>query len=208
MKAPDLKVYRVVRWSITAGKGACWLLSRLGEIGDPLSKWATIAAIIGGGVWAIYQYSAAGARDWAINMSITTEVIPYHDNLALLVVHVHPQNPRTNYVDLDPKRDKYVLTIRQVPEDRHEGDVLDSEDPVKSGMIDKTIPMMPEGGYTFLPGASFEDTTSLIVPFNTRLWVTAEIDYKGDYVVTSDIVDVKDAKAVGNAQSTDSSHPH
>lgn len=170
----------------------------MAAIGDPVSKWVTILAIVVAGIWAYFQFWAAGARDWAINLSITTETVPYHDNLALLVVHVHPANPRNIAIDLDPKHDAYSVTIRQLPEGEPEGTVLDPDDKVKAG-IDKTISMMPKDGYTFLPGASFDDTTSLVVPYGVKLWVSAELDYDGDYVGTSDIVVVRSPTTSANA---------
>jgi len=99
----------------------------------------------------------------------------------------YPSDRRNIAIDLDPKHDAYRVTIRQLPEGMPEGTVLDPDDKVKAG-INKTIPMMPKDGYTFLPGASFDDSTSLVVPYGVKLWVSAELDYDGDYVSTSDIV--------------------
>ncbi|MFM0320077.1 hypothetical protein PQR36_34730 [Paraburkholderia nemoris] len=84
-------------------------------------------------------------------MSVTTEVIPYHDDLALSVVHVHPANPRNIAIDLDPKHDVYRVTIKQIPGGKPVGTVLGPADKVSTG-INKTIQMMPPDGYTFLPG--------------------------------------------------------
>ena len=165
----------------------------MADVADPVSKWATIAAIVVAGVWAYFQFWASGARDWAINMSITTEVIPYHDNLALLVIHVHPANPRNIAIDLDSKRDVYQVTVKEIPEGKPIGTVLNPNDTVTTG-INKTIPMMPHDGYTFLPGASFTDSTSLVVPYGVKLWVGAELDYDGDYVGTDDIIVVAPPK--------------
>lgn len=154
---------------------------------DPLSKWAAIIAVLAGGAWALYRFGLSGATDWAINLSISTQVIPYHDDLALLVIHVHPKNPRDQEVNLDPGRDAYKVTVEWIPDGKPIGTVMDDNLPA-SGVFPATISMMPKDGYTFLPGADFDDATSIVVPMGSKLWITAEVDYEGDYVVANSIV--------------------
>lgn len=70
------------------------MLKQATEIADLVLKICSILALIVGGVWAYYQFNLSGAGDWAITLNISTKVLPYHDNLSLLVVHVKTKNPR------------------------------------------------------------------------------------------------------------------
>jgi hypothetical protein len=167
------------------------LFSWLGRVADPLAKWATTLALIGGGVWAYYQFALAGAADWAINLDVSTEVIPYHDNLALLVVHVRSKNPRNSEVDVEPPDGAFKLTIKELPEGKSSGSVIDPDDPSDSRNLLKTVDLLPKGGYVFAPGADFEDVTSVVLPLGAKVWLTARLDYDGDYVSTSNIAVVR-----------------
>lgn len=157
----------------------------LGSIADPISKWAATLAVVGAGAWAYYQFILGGATDWAINLSLSTEIVRYHDDLALLVVHVRAKNPRTGEVTLAPGVDKYELRVRKMPQDRPSGTVMAPEHGVE---LVPVINMLPKDGYTFAPGADFDDVTSIVVPFGTVVALTADMDYAGDYVSTSQIV--------------------
>lgn len=167
------------------------LFGWLGRTADPISKWATTLALIGGGVWAYYQFVLAGAADWAINLDISTEVVPYHDNLALLVVHVRSKNPRDSEVDVEPPNGAFKLTIKQLPEGKPTGSVIDPDDAADSRSLMKTVDLLPKDGYVFAPGADFEDATSVVLPIGTKVWLTARLDYGGDYVSTSSIAVVR-----------------
>ncbi|WP_123903129.1 hypothetical protein [Burkholderia pseudomallei] len=159
------------------------------HVADPLSKWAAIVAVFVGGGWAIYKYAVAGAGDWAINLSVSTQVIQYHDKLGLLVVHIHSRNPLDNEINLDPKRDAYTLTVRQIPDGKPLGTVIDPGDlPASSGVFSRAVDMMPKDGYTLLPKIDFDDATSMVVPLGSKLWVTADLTYDGDYVSASEVV--------------------
>ncbi|OJB09053.1 hypothetical protein BGV52_15300 [Burkholderia ubonensis] len=166
------------------------------HVADPLSKWAAIVAVFVGGGWAIYKYTVAGARDWAINLSVSTQVIQYHDKLGLLVVHIHSKNPLDNEVNLDPKRDAYTLTVRQIPDGKSLGTVIDPDDLPVSGVFSRAINMMPKDGYTLLPKIDFDDATSVVVPLGSKLWVTADLTYDGDYVSASEVVVVPERVTV------------
>ncbi|WP_146120936.1 hypothetical protein [Burkholderia cepacia] len=92
---PDIKSYAAF-----CGERLKRLFSWLGRMGEPVSKWGPTITIIVGGLWVYYQFDLAGSSDWAINLNVSTEVIPYHDDLALLVVHVRSRNPRNSKVAL------------------------------------------------------------------------------------------------------------
>jgi hypothetical protein len=159
----------------------------LSRIADPLSKWATVLAVVGAGIWAYYQFNlgGGGGGDWAIDLALTTEVIPYSDKTALLVVHIRAKNPRISEVNLEPPDDKYVLRVRQLPEGLPSGTVID---PDTDGKLIKEIDLLPKDGYIFAPGADFEDEMSMVLPIGSKVALTAELDYNNDYVATNKIV--------------------
>ncbi|KVD91333.1 hypothetical protein WS63_11470 [Burkholderia stagnalis] len=178
------------------------LPSWLGRMGEPVSKWGPTMTLIVGGLWAYYQFVVAGASDWAINLSVSTEVIPYHDDLALLVVHVRSKNPRSSEVDVEPPDGKFRLTIRELPKAKQKGSIIDPDDPADAHAFTKTIDLLPKDGYVFAPGADFEDATSVVLPLGTKVWVSARLDFSGDYVSTSDIAIVEPQANASSAAST------
>ncbi|WP_217118583.1 hypothetical protein [Burkholderia multivorans] len=153
--------------------------------------------MFGGGGWAIYKFAIAGSTDWAINLSVSAQVVQYHDKLGLLVVHIHSKNPLDNEVNLDPKSDAYTLTVRQIPDGKPLGEVIDPDDSPAPRMFSRTVNMMPKDGYTFLPKIDFDDATSIVVPLGSKLWVTASLTYEGDYVSASEVVVIPDQTSTG-----------
>lgn len=122
---------------------------------------------------------------------ISTEVVPYHDDLALLVVHVRSRNSRNNRVSLEPPNDAFTLTIKELPKDKQKGSVVDPDDPVDSKSFAKKINLLPKDGYDLDPGADFDDARAVVLPIGTKVWLTAELDDDGDYVTTSNIAVVE-----------------
>lgn len=202
----NLLVQRIRSGALRVGKGLAASLKWLGSIAEPVSKWAATAAsltVVGGGIWAYYQFVLGGGTDWAINLSLSTEIVRYRDDLGLLVVHVHAKNPRMSEVSLEPKTDRYELRVRRLPMDRPSGAAID---PDKEGELLRAIDMLPKEGYTFAPGADFDDAMSIVLPYGTAVTVTADLTYAGDNVTASKVVliDGPDdaAPALQNASKT------
>lgn len=181
-------VERALRGAKRLGQWLVVLFKWLGSIADPVSKWAATLAVVGAGAWAYYQFILGGATDWAINLSLSTEIVRYHDDLALLVVHVRAKNPRTGEVTLMSGTDKYELRARKMSLDRPSGTVMAPDQGVE---LVPVMNLLPKDGYTFTPGADFDDVTSIVVPFGTVVALTADMDYGGDYVSASQVVLIK-----------------
>ncbi len=163
----------------------------LGHIAEPVSKWATTlgtVGIIGGAVFAYYQFVVAGASDWAINLSLSTEVIPYHDNLGLLVIHVRTKNPRNSEVDVEPPQDMFTLEVKRVPDGKPNGSVINPEDDGLPKDQIVTINLLPKDGYVFAPGADFEDVRSVVVPLGSKVLLSVKLTYSDDYVAVGNVV--------------------
>jgi hypothetical protein len=159
-----------------------------------VSKWATTLgtiAVIGGAILAYYQFVLAGASDWAINLSTSTDVIPYHDNLALLVVHVRSKNPRNREVDVEPPKDSFELKIKRVPDERPSGSVINPEDDgnPRDQIVAKNL--LPKEGYVFAPGADFDDVRSVVLPLGSKVLLSVKLKYSDDYVATGSVVIVE-----------------
>ncbi len=144
------------------------------EKADFALRLLTFFTILAGGGWAIYQYQIAGATDWADNITIETKVLPYHDNLRLLVIHVKSKNPRNYEFDLDANDgDSYELRIRKVAMDA-KAETIIGED--QGELIQKVDILKESGGaYEFLSDLEMDDMRSIVLPVNSIVQLTAEM---------------------------------
>ncbi|MGA7179344.1 MAG: hypothetical protein WBX11_07165 [Thiobacillaceae bacterium] len=144
------------------------------EKADIVLRVLTYLAVVAGGIWAIYQYELTGSTDWTINITLESKILPYHDNLRLLVLHVKSKNPRNYEFGLDSKlRDSFELRFRKVATDAKADAVIDED---KGDLIAKVNLMQNTGGeYIFLPGAEMDDMRTIVLPVNTTVAVTAEM---------------------------------
>ena len=150
------------------------------EKADFTLRTLTFLAIVAGGAWAIYQYKLTGSDDWINNIALETKVMPYHDNLRLLVVHVKSKNPRNYKFALDSKLgDSFELRCRKVATDIKVNTVVDED----SGDLINKVDLMQEtdGEYDFLPGAKMDDMRIIVLPANITVALTAEMQiHNGD----------------------------
>lgn len=144
------------------------------EKADFALRVLTFLTILAGGAWAIYQYQIAGATDWANNITLETKVLPYHDNLRLLVIHVKSKNPRNYEFDLDSDDgDSYELRIRKVAMDAKLETIIGED---QGELIQKVDFLKESGGaYEFLSGSEMDDMRSIVLPVNTMVQLTAEM---------------------------------
>lgn len=196
------------KWQLIRHIGECAIraiakaFAWLGRIADPVAKWATTLALAIGGVWAYYQFVLGGASDWAINLSLSHEVVAYHDNLGLLVVHVRSRNPRNSEVDVERPNGAFKLIVKRVPEGLASGSVVDPDDLNGPHDLIREIDLLPKEGYVFPPQADFRDAESIVLPLGTKVWLTVRLDYGGDYVKTSRLVSVELPTASGGAMDS------
>ena len=140
-------------------------------------KILTFIALVSGGLWAFYLYHQAGADEWQNNVTLETKVLPYHDDLRLLVVHVISKNPRSSKFTLDVKHgDIFKLRIQKIPMDSKAGTVI-SENEDEANLIE-TIDLLgnDSGEYELLPNAELDDMNSIVLPVHTMVQVTAEME--------------------------------
>ncbi|MGF6777818.1 hypothetical protein [Paraburkholderia sp. GAS334] len=154
-------------------------LKRSTEIADLSLKLLSCLAIIVAGAWALWIFGLSGSRDWQLNLTMDTNVLPYRDDLRLVAVHVHAKNPRPVTFQLDSKAgDAYELRVRQVDLKKGANDVIDED----AGTILAKADLMAGTGdlYEFLPGAEMDDMRIFILPAGATVAITAEVtQHKG-----------------------------
>lgn len=153
-------------------------------------KVVSIGAFAVAAVWAGYQYNVGGSTGWMVNLDVTTEVLPYKDNLRMLVVRVRSKNPRAASIEFyRAEKDSFTLTVRKIPDGMKEGAALD----IEKGALIKEVDLMPrDGDYLFLPNAEFEDMATVILPANEVVSLAVSLgDHEGNFVSVERVVEVK-----------------
>lgn len=149
-------------------------MKRAIEIADLILKVLSCVAILGAGGWAVWVYWLGGWTDWQNNITIETKVLPYRDDLRLLIVHVKSKNPRTTVFELDKRLgDSYQLRVRKVSDRANANDVIDED----AGHVIATVDLMARTGdqYEFLPGAEMDDMRTIVLPLGSTVALTAEM---------------------------------
>ncbi|MGF6467611.1 hypothetical protein [Paraburkholderia youngii] len=177
-------------------------MKRATEIADLALKVLSCLAIIGGGAWAYYQFDITGSTDWQNNLEIETQVLPFRDDLRLLVVHVKSKNPRNVEFRLVKKGgDSFTLRIRRVAPDAKENTVIDAD---KGDAVVPDIDLLAKTGgeYDFSPNAEMDDMQTIVLKVGTTVALTADmemsngtLDQRGkpdtDFVSASTVVRVQ-----------------
>ncbi|MBB3213949.1 hypothetical protein FHW67_003255 [Herbaspirillum sp. Sphag1AN] len=157
---------------------------------DITLKFASIIAFVVAGLWAYRQYAVAGSDDWMVNLDIQTEVLPYKDDLRLLVIHVKATNPRSASIDFEKsKKDSFKLSIRKLPVGLQAGEAVD----VDNGEAINEFDFLPsEDVFSVLPGAEQDSNATIVLPVNAVVSLSAVISkYNADYCVKNSLVQVK-----------------
>lgn len=151
-------------------------MKRALDIADLALKVLSCLAILGGGVWAYYQFDIAGATNWQSNLTIETQVLPYRDDLRLLVVHVKSKNPRSVAFRLIKKDgDSFVLHVQRVSDDAKANTI------VALGKQDAVVPdidlLADTGGeYEFAPNAEMDDMRTIVLKVGSTVALTADME--------------------------------
>ncbi|VWD37270.1 hypothetical protein BLA17378_07777 [Burkholderia aenigmatica] len=149
-------------------------MKKITEIADFTFKVLSCLAIIGAGGWAVWGFWLGGWTDWQDNITLETQVLPYRDDLRLLVVHAKSKNPRNATFELDSmKHDSYQMRVRKLPSDAKAGAVFHEDE----GELIADIDLLKLAGdsYEFLPSAEMDDMQTIVVPAGTTVQVIAEM---------------------------------
>ncbi|WP_423392484.1 hypothetical protein [Burkholderia sp. LMG 21824] len=151
-------------------------MKRALDIADLALKVLSCLAILGGGVWAYYQFDLAGATNWQSNLSIETQVLPYQDDLRLLVVHVKSKNPRSVAFRLVKKDgDSFVLHVQRVSDDAKANTIVA---PGKQDAVVPDIDLLADTGgeYEFSPNAEMDDMRTIVLKVGGTVVLTADME--------------------------------
>ncbi|MFM0275783.1 hypothetical protein PQR37_30230 [Paraburkholderia nemoris] len=174
-------------------------MKRTIEIADLVLKVLSCLAIIGGGVWAYYQFDISGSTGWQNNLALETQVLPYHDDLRLLVVHVKSKNPRNVEFNLVKKDgDSFVLRVQRVADDAKVNTIVDLD---RRNVVVPDIDLLANTGgeYDFAPNAEMDDVRTIVLQVGSTVALTADMEMNNgtldehgkpdtDFISTSTVV--------------------
>ncbi|WP_059561702.1 hypothetical protein [Burkholderia seminalis] len=148
-------------------------MKRAAEIADLVLKVLSCIAILGAGGWALLNFGVGGSTEWQANIAVDAQVLPYHDEFRLLVVHVKTKNPRPTKFELTSARhDSYLLHVRRLPDDGPVKTVY--PEATGDGWIEPIDLLARAGGdYEFLPAAEMDDVQTIVVPAGANIVLTA-----------------------------------
>jgi len=157
---------------------------------NTLQSILTILALLATGAWAFYRWQLSGGSDWMVNLDMTTEVLPYSKDLRLLVVHVKSKNATTSEVDFNPPRDTFTLSAKEIPQGQTPNSKIDF---AHAHDLLPTIDLMADEGegIIYMPGAEFDDTTTLVVKSNSTIFLSAQIGRKEGFRRPADFVSIE-----------------
>jgi hypothetical protein len=151
-------------------------MKRMIEVVDLGLKMLSCLAIIGGGMWAYYQFDIAGSTSWQNNLALETQVLPYNGDLRLLVVHVKSKNPRNIEFDLVKKDgDSFVLRVQRVADDAKVNGIID---PDRRSVVVPDIDLLANTGgeYDFAPNAEMDDMRTIVLKVGSTVALTADME--------------------------------
>ena len=148
-------------------------MKRAIEIADLILKILSCIAILSAGAWAVWVFWLSGATDWQNNITLETQVLPYHDNLRLLVIHAKSKNPRNTTFEMNSKHDSSQLRVRKLVADAKAGTVFHEDE----GELVASADLLKLAGdsYEFLPNAEMDDMQAVVLPVGSTVSVIAEM---------------------------------
>lgn len=132
-----------------------WVWAGFRDLLDPLSKLATIMAVVIAGIWTYHLHEITGESDDNPVITLTTQVFAYNKDGRLLVVHIRDKNVGKVLIPLE--KDALKVTVKRVPDSLKPGRVDMGKQPAT--YVDKS---MEETDLE--AGAEQEDVAEFIVP--------------------------------------------
>jgi hypothetical protein len=126
---------------------------------DPLSKLATIVAVVIAGIWTYHLHQITGEGDINPEVWVSSQTFPYSEDARLLIVRIRERN--VGKVEILLAEDALSLKVKQVPEGLAPGYVDMDKQPVVYEV--KNLFSRYKGGVTLSAGTEFEDVTQFVV---------------------------------------------
>jgi hypothetical protein len=160
------------------------------EIADIALKYVSIAAIVLGGTWAVYQFWITDTTAPNIELSVSVEILDYSPKTQMMVVHVKPKNIGKVLVKLENRN--FPVVAREVTNDLNMGPI-----DVKKLSISYFTDLrtrFPEG-YELEHGVTYNELWAIIVPACSAFAVTATMNLQdGSEVDDTAIANIPCAK--------------
>ncbi|WP_322009303.1 hypothetical protein [Paraburkholderia sp. J12] len=112
---------------------------------------------------------------WRDGLAIEAQILPYSDDMRLLVVHVRSKNPRNTTFELFSKEhDSFVRRVRKLAPDAKAETVF----PEDQGDLLATVDILARAGgdYESVPGAEMDDMQAIVVPGGATVSLTADME--------------------------------
>lgn len=151
-------------------------MKRAVEIADLILKILSCVAILCAGAWAVWVFWLGGSTGWQNNITLETQVLPYHDDLRLLVVHVKSKNPRNVEFDLVKKDgDSFVLHVQRVADDAKVNTLINLD---RRNVVVPDIDLLANTGgeYDFAPNAEMDDMRTIVLKVGSTVMLTADME--------------------------------
>jgi hypothetical protein len=154
-KVPNWTSERTQRlWQLLKHAG-----SSLGKSLDPLSKAAQIVAVVIAGYWTYHIYLITGAEDFAPEVWVSTQAVPYSKDARLLNVHIREKN--VGKVPVTIGRDDLTLRVKKVPDSLPSGFVNMDGQPAL--FEERHLLRRYDDGLYISPGTEAEDVAQFVV---------------------------------------------
>ena len=130
---------------------------------DFVLKAVAIVAIVLGMVAAYYRFGGLRAPDASMQLSISTEVLPYSDEARLLVVHARPRNTGTTSVELG--KAGFPVSVVSLPNNLKAG-TIDVDNELAKAPLKYKVDILSRfpGGYVIDPGFEYDELFVVVVP--------------------------------------------
>lgn len=102
---------------------------------DPLSKLATILAVVIAAIWTYHIHEITGESDDNPQMTLSTQVLEYNQDERLLVVHVRDKN--VGKIPIPLAKDSLTVTVKRIPDTLKPGHVDMGKQPAL--FVDKSL---------------------------------------------------------------------
>ena len=135
-------------------------------------KCATVLAVVVGAIWAAGTFVLFRSQVENLNLSITTQQVPYTGDLRLLIVHVRPKN----LGKVLGRPDTYRLRVKEIPVSGQAWKALQRSE-LKEILSLNMLRHYPEG-YEIEPGVEYDDIEIIVVKKGATLLVSAELGFE------------------------------
>ena len=150
---------------------------------DLFLKVLSVLAIIAGGAWAYFQFVVTRTTAANVQLTVSSEVLPYSAESRLLIIHAKPKN--IGKVSVTPAKAGFLVSVKSLPTNAKQG-VLDLEnlpDFYKTDLLKRF-----SDGYMLEPGVEYDEAVALVVPVGSMYAIKITLNLEDNTEVDHTIV--------------------